>query len=502
MVYFLGLIVRCKDEFFIKEFCDYYISQGIDKIFIIDDDSNDKSIYKNIINNKIFIIYEKNILSRNYVNVLYRKIKKYFKWMIFVDVDEFIVTKKNIKNTIRNELKTTFKNIDCVKVPWVLMACNKKKYNPKSILLENTYRWNHDKRHQYSYTTPKFDKFKCRYNTIEVKSIFKTQKFKFLTEHHPIYPVGKSIVIDSINKKNQDLTPYYNNLREHDIDVGYLLCYHYRMISHENCVNKLKNSHLYKTENIQLNHLLAFDFPEITDKTLRYKTFYYMKKKILLINLSRYNSFKKILGFKQIFQKPCFNNENNYIIFLENPIIRFIMAFCYSKFLMDCSNKEHNSQFYEKLISFFNSPNHLAESLTSQNNNMRMMAHQLLDIENIGYIHKGIGWYLYNGNFIKKFKNNIIFCGDINIEHMDNENKYFSLLFPKYSFEHFRRNSNNLLRPEIFVLSKSAVRNIKTYFKNDYETLEILVKNNFISKKTFDEYQIFEEKSHTAYLHQ
>ena len=36
---FIGLITRCKDEYFIKEFCDYYIKQGIDKIYIIDDNT-------------------------------------------------------------------------------------------------------------------------------------------------------------------------------------------------------------------------------------------------------------------------------------------------------------------------------------------------------------------------------------------------------------------------------------------------------------------------------
>ena len=49
--YFLGLITRCKDEFFVKEFCDYYISQGVCKIYILDDDSNDKSIYNAAIAN-------------------------------------------------------------------------------------------------------------------------------------------------------------------------------------------------------------------------------------------------------------------------------------------------------------------------------------------------------------------------------------------------------------------------------------------------------------------
>ena len=59
-MYFLGLITRCKDEFFIKEFCDYYLSQGVDKIFVIDDDSNDKSIYDTIHDARVQIIYEKN----------------------------------------------------------------------------------------------------------------------------------------------------------------------------------------------------------------------------------------------------------------------------------------------------------------------------------------------------------------------------------------------------------------------------------------------------------
>ena len=67
---FLALITRCKDEFFIKEFCDYYLSQGVDKIIIIDDNSNNKNIYNNIKNNNIEIIYEKNIIKNNYINTL------------------------------------------------------------------------------------------------------------------------------------------------------------------------------------------------------------------------------------------------------------------------------------------------------------------------------------------------------------------------------------------------------------------------------------------------
>ena len=34
---FLGLITRCKDEYFVEEFCDYYLNEGVDQIIIIDD---------------------------------------------------------------------------------------------------------------------------------------------------------------------------------------------------------------------------------------------------------------------------------------------------------------------------------------------------------------------------------------------------------------------------------------------------------------------------------
>lgn len=267
-MFFLGLITRCKDEFFIKEFCDYYLSQEVDKIFIIDDNSDDKLIYNNINDNRVEIIYEKNLFSTkgqmDIVNKYYDTLKQNFKWIISVDVDEFIITKKNINKTLKDELNTTFKYVDCVKIPWVMIACNNKDKNPKSILLENIYRWNHDKKHPN-----KIHKFRCRYDKIEVKCIFKTNKFNKIDVHHPIEPVGDNIIVDSIIKKEQKLKSYHNNLREEDIKNGYLLCYHYRIISKENCQNKLKK---YQYLKFKLEDLLETDYPEIIDETLKIKT--------------------------------------------------------------------------------------------------------------------------------------------------------------------------------------------------------------------------------------
>ena len=147
----IGLLTRCKNEKYVSLFVEYYLSQGIDHIYIIDDNSNDKCIYNKIKNNKnVTIIFKtENIPIDNPANLqkYYNKIKDNFDWLIFVDVDEYITTKKNINNTIRDELITTFKNVDCIKIPWVMMSFNNIKNDPENILITNTYRWNHDKKH-------------------------------------------------------------------------------------------------------------------------------------------------------------------------------------------------------------------------------------------------------------------------------------------------------------------------------------------------------------------
>ena len=267
---FIGLIVRCKDEPYVLEFVNYYINQGIDKIYIIDDNSN-KEIYKDVLdNNKVIIIFNtinesKNPHKSRRINAFYAQIKNIYEWLIYVDMDEYITTKKNINNTIKNELETTFKNSTCIKVPWVIMSSNSIKNNPDSLLQTNVYRWNHDKRHINN-----INKFRCRYDAIEVKCIFKPRFFDDICVHHPIKQISSDIiVVDSIKNKEEELNVFYKNLREINIQNGYLLCYHYRIVSIENCLNKIKNNIWYK--NYKLSDLLSSDHPEIIDNTLNFK---------------------------------------------------------------------------------------------------------------------------------------------------------------------------------------------------------------------------------------
>jgi hypothetical protein len=272
---FVGLIVRCKDEPYVREFVNYYINQGIDKIYIIDDNSN-KEIYKDVINNeKVVIIFDKNNIIKkmdeefNGCKRLYNQIKHLFEWIIIVDMDEYITTKKYMNKTIREELETTFKDCMCVKIPWVMMSCNSIKENPESLLQTNIYRWNHNKRHINNRSNER--KFRCRYDAIEVKCIFKPRFFNDIFMHNPLKPISSNIkIVESIRNTNQPLDPFYKNLREKDIAEGYLLCYHYRIISVENCLHKIKHNFWYKK--YKLMDLLSNDYPEIIDETLKNKS--------------------------------------------------------------------------------------------------------------------------------------------------------------------------------------------------------------------------------------
>lgn len=266
----IGLITRCKNEYFIEEFCNYYLKQGIDHIYIIDNNSDNKSIYKNLYNNeKISIEYNNEIIfgknQMDFVNIIYKKIKNNFKWIISVDCDEFITTRKNCKNIIKDELLTTFSKADCIKIPWVMMSCNGIEKSPDSILNTNVYRWNHDIKHpNYSHV-----KFRCRYNSIEIKCIFKTKSFNEISTHFPIKCTKKKpLIVESIYNIEY-LKNKYINLREKHIKDGYLLCYHYRTISKEFTKEKINSSSIYKKKKITFDDIMNCDYSEVLDERLK-----------------------------------------------------------------------------------------------------------------------------------------------------------------------------------------------------------------------------------------
>lgn len=283
---FLAVITRCFNEPFISDFVKYYLNQGADEIHIIDDRSDEKLLRPLREDKRIFIYGARNFKDSKSqmldVNLVYKRVRTRSKWAMFVDCDEFVVTRKHSENTIRDELLTNFADVDLIKVPWVMFSSHgggtypKTRFrdpsgkvyslrtkDPENFLESNTLRWNHDKRHPHP---TGWKKGECRFDVIEVKCIFKCDAFyEFASPHFPLR-TREVVAVDSIKKSFSTIDEFYFGLREENIATAFMTCNHYRIISLETCKRKFEGNKLksYVSQD-NLNNLLVTDYPEVQD---------------------------------------------------------------------------------------------------------------------------------------------------------------------------------------------------------------------------------------------
>lgn len=239
------------------------------------------------------------------------------------------------------------------------------------------------------------------------------------------------------------------------------------------------------------------------------------KDKIKIIHIGKTGGtyIKNKFNFKNYHHKKQYKlNDELYIIWIRNPIKRFVSAFYFSynlintnifKFnnindinLKNCIGAErvkrkienkriyiYNSE-YDKLINFFKTPNILAESLTSNNKYIKSLANKLFTY-NYGHIYHSIGWYLWDGDFVKKHHNKILFVGSQ--ENMDND---VNILSKKLNIKinNTDKIRENTVKYDKF-LSKTALLNIYNFYKDtDYKALKVLLDYKFITKELYDSY--------------
>jgi hypothetical protein len=281
---FLTIILRVRNEnLFLESFVKHYFAEGVDEIYILDDNSTEP-FPEYVLNHPKVFIYESTYFAQRHeklidAQLLYNHVvREKTEWLMFIDADEFITTRRNSEKTIRQELKTTFKDADLIKIPWIMFGSNGQDKNPKEVLTETVWRWDHDKKHPHPEEALKIWKHRCcKYYKIEVKSIFKTDSFAKLTTHCPSDPVGDVMIVDGVdNNPNYNNDPeteiWYYNLREDSIDRAYLACNHYRNISLEQMKQKADDSHLplYRVANcVELQ--VASDFSEKQDNIIKEK---------------------------------------------------------------------------------------------------------------------------------------------------------------------------------------------------------------------------------------
>tara|TARA_Y200000002_G_scaffold306413_1_gene262356 strand:+ start:5697 stop:6521 length:825 start_codon:yes stop_codon:yes gene_type:complete len=207
------------------------------------------------------------------------------------------------------------------------------------------------------------------------------------------------------------------------------------------------------------------------------------------------------------------NNSNRFLIVIRNPIERYVSAFNHSKNLIDfdiskirnpeqlslenclapfhIKNKIKNngivfSKEYDYLISFFKDANTLAESLSSNNIGVKSKAISLMK-NKFEHLYKGIGWYLHNGAFIRKYHSQIIFVG--RLEFLKDDINSFS---KKYNNK-FNLNSSKLNEIRVNTksyskyLSEKAINNIISWYSDsDFKAIKKLYKFNLITKNYYE----------------
>jgi hypothetical protein len=155
--YFLSVCVCIRNEAkHIEEFIKHYIGQGVDHIYIINNNSNDNveevienSIYKLnvtlITDNRDFDIYNEGKMEELISHNLYNLIREETEWAIIVDIDEFMYGKNGYN--IKSYLSSIDENIGCIYVIWNIINPYKDENN--NLLTEfsiknNVKRINHD----------------------------------------------------------------------------------------------------------------------------------------------------------------------------------------------------------------------------------------------------------------------------------------------------------------------------------------------------------------------
>jgi hypothetical protein len=213
--------------------------------------------------------------------------------------------------------------------------------------------------------------------------------------------------------------------------------------------------------------------------------------------------------YKQYHHEKEYSDREKYIIWIRNPIARFVSAFNHSfygvhvdihkikKFdwencLIPARMKGSMtrsyvfSERYDELIRKFSSANELAECLYSNDLEKRDLARELMNnIEE--HLFKGIGWYLGNGDFIKTNNANIMFVG--RTETMREDLRSLSKIL------NVELNCDLKIRENVYVdesmkyLSPVAIKNVIEWYKDsDYATLEQLYNFGWITKYTLDSY--------------
>jgi hypothetical protein len=211
-------------------------------------------------------------------------------------------------------------------------------------------------------------------------------------------------------------------------------------------------------------------------------------------------------------RKVKFDDRFQYFLWIRNPLNRFVSAF---NSVVECVNYDVSglradeitlnnctepkvvrrkirtgfaySRKKDHLVNLFKTPNALAESLANSNKKIKNLAMKLITGKlAIKHIRKGIGFYLNNGQFIKKHNNNILLVGKM--EKMEDDLKKFADILGVDELENKKVRENKSKNISKY-LSPLAIKNLYKFYRHtDYRALKVLKNKGWIDQETYESY--------------
>lgn len=138
MKYFLSVLAIFKNEgHIINEWIEHYIDEGVEHFYLIDNGSDDNYLIFNL--NNVDLVREpiQHNQVANYNNNYLIKAKRESKWVIVVDLDEFIYSRSG---TISSFLKMIPDNIEQIVIPWKIFGSSGFIYQPNNVINNFVFR--------------------------------------------------------------------------------------------------------------------------------------------------------------------------------------------------------------------------------------------------------------------------------------------------------------------------------------------------------------------------
>lgn len=232
---YLALACIIKNEApYIREFIQFYLMMGVDRIYLFDNDSDD-DIWNKIedyvqCGKVVYIYYPGKKVQYAAYRYAVRYCKHYTRWLMLLDADEFLFSPKshNLSTILRQ-----YEKFPAVGVNWVLFGPSGHETKPSGSVIENYTETFEDENHIYNR---------------RIKSIVNPKKVESITSpHFCIYKGGEFAVDEEMNMI--DGTAAYIK------DYGYAF-------THQNHRSKLRINHYITKSKEELRTKCQRGYPD------------------------------------------------------------------------------------------------------------------------------------------------------------------------------------------------------------------------------------------------